>query len=71
MSDFEVLVLDGTNPTGVAMTRDILDAARLFAARAGQAAPRAKHYEPSAPRTERGNRACRSKRTFYDEVWDG
>jgi len=47
MNDFEVLVLDGTNPTGVAMTRDILEAARLFAARSGQAAPVASFHSPS------------------------
>jgi len=39
MKDFEVLVLEGTNPSGVAMTRDILEAARLFAARNGMAFP--------------------------------
>ncbi len=39
MADFEVLVLEGTNPSGVAMTRDILSAAALFAARQGDAAP--------------------------------
>ena len=47
MNDFEVLVLDGTNPTGVAMTRDILEAACLFAARSGQAAPSAGFHSPS------------------------
>ena len=47
MNDFEVLVLDGTNPTGVAMTRDILEAARLFAARSGQASPIARFHSPS------------------------
>lgn len=41
MIDFEVLVMDGTNPTGVAMTRDILGAARLFAERAGRVGPSA------------------------------
>lgn len=39
MADFELLLLEGTNPSGVAMTRDILAAAALFAARAGVAAP--------------------------------
>ncbi len=39
MADFELLLLDGTNPSGVAMTRDILAAAALFAARSGVAAP--------------------------------
>jgi transcriptional regulator GlxA family with amidase domain len=47
MNDFEVLVVDGTNPTGVAMTRDILDAARLVAARSGQAAPIASFHSPA------------------------
>lgn len=46
MTDFEVLVVDGTNPTGVAMTRDILDAARMFAERAGQAGPCASYHSP-------------------------
>lgn len=39
MMDFEVLVLDGTNPSGVSMTRDILAAAAIAAARVGSAAP--------------------------------
>jgi|GEM_PF-123741 len=39
MADFELLLLDGTNPSGVAMTRDILAAAALAAARGGLAAP--------------------------------
>lgn len=46
MNDFEVLILEGMNPTGVAMTRDILGAARLFAERAGQAAPVATFHSP-------------------------
>jgi transcriptional regulator GlxA family with amidase domain len=46
MNDIEVLVLEGTNPTGVAMTRDILEAARLFAARTGQSAPSATFHSP-------------------------
>ena len=46
MIDFEVLVLDGTNPTGVSMTRDILDAARIFGQRAGQAVPVATFHSP-------------------------
>ncbi|MCX7042931.1 MAG: helix-turn-helix domain-containing protein [Gammaproteobacteria bacterium] len=46
MTDFEVLVVEGTNPTGVAMTRDILDAARLFAERAGYAGPSATFHSP-------------------------
>ncbi|MBA8885954.1 transcriptional regulator GlxA family with amidase domain [Dokdonella fugitiva] len=39
MKDFELLLLDGTNPSGVSMTRDILAAAALLAARNGEAAP--------------------------------
>lgn len=39
MKDFEVLLLDGANPSGVAMTRDILAAAAMAAPRAGSAAP--------------------------------
>ena len=39
MADFELLLLEGTNPSGVAMTRDILAAAALFAARSGIAVP--------------------------------
>lgn len=39
MKDFELLLLDGTNPSGVSMTRDILAAAALLAARSGEAAP--------------------------------
>jgi hypothetical protein len=31
MKDFEVLVVEGTNSSGVAMTRDILEAARRVA----------------------------------------
>jgi len=46
MKDFEVLVLDGTNPTGVSMTRDILDAARLLARRSGGPAPSASFHSP-------------------------
>lgn len=38
MKDFEILVLEGTNPSGVAMTRDILAAAALATARTGAAA---------------------------------
>jgi transcriptional regulator GlxA family with amidase domain len=47
MKDFEILVVEGTNPSGVAMTRDILEAARLFAARSGQAAPRWSFHSPA------------------------
>ncbi|HEU4664156.1 MAG TPA: helix-turn-helix domain-containing protein [Dokdonella sp.] len=39
MTDFELLLLDGTNPSGVSMTRDILAAAALLATRNGEAAP--------------------------------
>lgn len=46
-TDFEVLVLDGTNPTGVSMTRDILDAARLLAQRTGGAAPTVAFHSPT------------------------
>lgn len=46
MKDFEVLMLEGTNPSGVAMTRDILAAAALFAARQGEAAPTWGFYSP-------------------------
>lgn len=46
MKDFEILVLEGTNPSGVAMTRDILEAARLFAVRSGQAAPSWSFHSP-------------------------
>ncbi|MFM2287631.1 MAG: hypothetical protein RL684_774 [Pseudomonadota bacterium] len=47
MKDFEILVLEGTNPSGVAMTRDILEAARLFAARLGHASPTWSFHSPS------------------------
>ena len=47
MNDFDVLVLDGMNPTGIAMTRDILEAARLFAGRTRQAAPVATFHSPA------------------------
>lgn len=50
MKDFEVLMLDGTNPSGVAMTRDILAAAALFAARQGEAAPTWGFYSPTGGR---------------------
>ena len=46
MKDFEILVMAGTNPSGVAMTRDILAAAALFATRLGEAAPTWGFYSP-------------------------
>lgn len=46
MKDFELLVLPGTNPSGVAMTRDILSAATLFATRQGLAVPTWGLYSP-------------------------
>lgn len=46
MKEFEILVLEGTNPSGVAMTRDILEAARLLAQRTGQAAPSWSFHSP-------------------------
>lgn len=50
MRDFEVLMLQGTNPSGVAMTRDILAAAALFAVRQGEAAPTWGFYSPMGGR---------------------
>ena len=50
MKDFEVLMLEGTNPSGVAMTRDILAAAALFAVRQGEAAPTWGLYSPGGGR---------------------
>ncbi|MGY4516257.1 helix-turn-helix domain-containing protein [Lysobacter sp. HA18] len=47
MKDFEILVLQGTNPSGVAMTRDILEAARLFAVRTGHALPTWSFHSPT------------------------
>lgn len=47
MKDFEILILEGTNPSGVAMTRDILEAARLFASRSGQTVPTWSFHSPS------------------------
>ncbi|MEO5559092.1 MAG: helix-turn-helix domain-containing protein [Dokdonella sp.] len=47
MKDFEIVVLDGTNPSGVAMTRDILEASRLFAARSGHALPTWSFHSPT------------------------
>ena len=52
MKDFELLLLDGTNPSGVAMTRDILAAAALFAARQDEAAPTWGLYSPSGGRVQ-------------------
>jgi transcriptional regulator GlxA family with amidase domain len=52
MKDFEVLLLRGTNPSGVAMTRDILAAAALFAARQGEAVPTWALYSPFGGRVE-------------------
>lgn len=46
MKDFELLVLPGTNPSGVAMTRDILSAATLFATRQRLAVPTWGLYSP-------------------------
>ena len=46
MKDFEVLVLEGTNPSGVARTRDILAAAALVAERQGEAVPTWGFYSP-------------------------
>lgn len=46
MKDFEIVVLDGTNPSGVAMTRDILAAARLFAARSDLDLPTWSFHSP-------------------------
>jgi transcriptional regulator GlxA family with amidase domain len=52
MKDFEVLLLRGTNPSGVAMTRDILAAAAMFAARQGEAVPTWGLYSPFGGRVE-------------------
>lgn len=52
MKDFEVLMLPGTNPSGVAMTRDILSAAALFAARQGEAVPTWGLYSPMGGHVE-------------------
>ena len=41
-----MLVLEGSNPSGVAMTRDILAAAALLAARQGEASPTWGFYSP-------------------------
>ena len=46
MTDFGILVVEGTNPSGVAMTRDILEAARLFALRSGKPAPTWAFHSP-------------------------
>jgi len=47
MKDFEILVLEGTNPSGVAMTRDILEASRLYASRHGLALPTWSFHSPT------------------------
>ncbi|HEY6545784.1 MAG TPA: helix-turn-helix domain-containing protein [Dokdonella sp.] len=47
MMDFDVLVLDGANPTGVSMTRDIIDAARLLAQRTGGPVPTVAFHSPA------------------------
>ncbi len=52
MKDFELLLLRGTNPSGVSMTRDILAAAALFAARQGDAIPTWGLYSPLGGRVE-------------------
>ncbi len=44
MMKFEVLVLEGTNPSGVSMTRDILAAGAMSAARVGAVAPTWEFY---------------------------
>ena len=50
MKDFEIIVVDGTNPSGVAMTRDILEAGRLFATRTGQPPPTWSFHSPTGGR---------------------
>ena len=50
MKDFELLLLDGTNPSGVSMTRDILAAAALLAARNDEAVPSWGLYSPTGGR---------------------
>lgn len=50
MKDFEIIVVDGTNPSGVAMTRDILEASRLFATRTGQPPPTWSFHSPTGGR---------------------
>jgi transcriptional regulator GlxA family with amidase domain len=47
MKDFEILVVEGTNPSGVAMTRDILEAARRQAARSGRPGPTWSFHSPA------------------------
>jgi transcriptional regulator GlxA family with amidase domain len=47
MKDFELLLLDGTNPSGVSMSRDILAAAALLAARTGEPVPSWGMYSPT------------------------
>lgn len=52
MNDFELLLLAGTNPSGVAMARDILAAAALFATRRGESAPTWGMYSVDGGRIE-------------------
>jgi transcriptional regulator GlxA family with amidase domain len=52
MKDFELLLLPGTNPSGVSMTRDILAAAALLAARQGCPVPTWGLYSPRGGRIE-------------------
>jgi transcriptional regulator GlxA family with amidase domain len=52
MKDFELLLLRGTNPSGVSITRDILAAAALLAARQGEAIPTWGLYSPQGGRIE-------------------
>ena len=63
MKDFELLLLPGTNPSGVSMTRDILAAAALFAARQGSPVPTWGLYSPRGGRVElQGGIAADTKR---------
>lgn len=63
MKDFELLLLRGTNPSGVSMTRDILAAAALFAARQGDAVPTWGLYSTIGGRVElQGGIAAETKR---------
>ena len=52
MKDFEVLVVRGTNPSGVSMTRDILAAAAVFAERQGESVPTWGFHSPGGGRVE-------------------
>lgn len=63
MKDFELLVLPGTNPSGVSMTRDILAAAALFATRQGGPVPTWGLYSPRGGRVElQGGISAETKR---------